>query len=136
MKLLVLTSEPVSASQLREAVSADIDLKDAQVMVVAPALQPNPVKFWLSDADDAIAKAQEVSRRTVEQLGGEGVPASGDTGESDPLDAIQDALQTFDADRIVVFTRPGEQQAYREDVDPDEITERFGLPVDRAGLGG
>jgi len=136
MKLLVLTSEPVSAAQLKEAVAADVDPQDAQVMVVAPALQPSPVKFWLSDPDEAIAKAQEVSRQTVERLGGEGVPASGDTGESDPLQAIQDALQTFDADRIVVFTHPGADQAYREDIDPDEITERFGLPVDRATLDG
>ena len=71
-------------------------------------------------------------RESVEQLGEEGVPASGDTGESDPLDAIQDALQTFDADRIVLFRHPDSQQRYREDVDVEEITERFSLPVDQA----
>jgi hypothetical protein len=60
------------------------------------------------------------------------VPASGDTGESDPLDAIADALQTFDPERIVLFTHPTEQQRYREDVDPHEIERRFGLPVDHA----
>jgi hypothetical protein len=134
MKLLVLTSEPISAEQLREAVGADVDPQEAEVMVVAPALQPNPVKFWLSDADDAIARAERVSQESVEQLGAEGVPASGNTGESDPLDAIQDALITFDADRIVVFTRPGDQQGYREDIDPAEIEERFGVPASRATL--
>ncbi len=71
-------------------------------------------------------------RETVEQLGQEGVPASGDTGESDPLLAIQDALQSFYADRIVVFTHGGEDQDYREDFDAGEIEERFGLPVDHA----
>ncbi len=119
MKLLVLTSEPISAAQLRDAVGADVDPHQAEVMVVAPALQSNPLKFWLSDADEAISRAQTVSQKTVERLGAEGVPATGDTGESDPLEAIQDALMTFDADRIVVFRRAGGEQGYREDVDPD-----------------
>ena len=58
--------------------------------------------------------------------------ASGDTGESDPATAIQDALQTFEADRIVLFTHGGDDKSYLEDIDPDEIRDRFGLPVDRA----
>jgi hypothetical protein len=134
MKLLVLTSEPISASELRDAVGGEVDPQEAEVMVVAPALQETPVKFWLSDVDDAIAKAEEVRQATVERLGAEGVPASGDTGDSDPLDAIQDALATFDAERIVVFTHAGENRRYREDVDEREIEERFGLPVDLAAL--
>lgn len=136
MKLLVLTSEPITARQLRAAVTGDVDPKEAEVMVVAPALQESPLKFWLSDADDAIARAEEVRRETVQQLGEEGVPASGDTGESDPLRAMEDALQTFKADRIVVFTHGDSEQRYREDVDEQEIQNRFGIPVDRASLSG
>lgn len=136
MKLLVLTSEPVSAAQLRDALPGDADPKQAEVMVIAPALQASGLRFWMSDADDAIAKAEEVRRETVEQLGSEGVPASGDTGESDPLLAIQDALQSFRADRIVVFTHGGDDQLYQEDVDAAEIEERFGIPVDRAAISG
>jgi hypothetical protein len=132
MKLLVLTSEPVSAQQLREAVGGDVDPSDAEVLVVAPALQENPLKFWLSDADDAIARAEAVRRKTVDRLGGEGISASADTGESDPLDAVEDALATFSADRLVMFTHPADQSRYREDVDLDEVTDRFGVPVDRA----
>jgi hypothetical protein len=39
---------------------------------------------------------------------------------------------TFEADRIVLFTHTGDDKGYREDIDPDEIQDRFGLPVDRA----
>ena len=134
MKLLVLTSEPITADQLRGAVPGELRPEDAEVMVVAPALQESGLRFWMSDADDAIARAERVRRRTVEQLGGEGVAASGDTGESDPMIAIQDALQSFPADRIVLFTHRGDEQEYREDVDPAEIEERFGLPVDHTTL--
>jgi hypothetical protein len=98
-------------------------------MVIAPAIQESSLRFWFSDADDAIAKADEVRRQTVKDLGDSGVAATGDTGESDPLQAIQDALITFPADRIVVFTHPRGERGYREDVDGREIEERFGVPV-------
>ena len=132
MKLLVLTSEPISAEWLREALPEDLEPNEAEVMVVAPALQESPIKFWFSDADEAIAKAEKVRRDTLERLGEAGVPASGDTGESDPAKAIEDALNTFDADRIIVFTHVGDHQRYREDIDVDELQERFGVPVERA----
>ena len=135
MKLLVLTSEPISAQQLRDALPADVDPSDAEVMVVAPALHESPLKFWISDADDAIAKAEDVRQATIDKLGEDGVAASGDTGESDPLEAIEDALQTFDADRIVLFTHPESGQRYREDIDSGEVGRRFGRPVDQAAVG-
>jgi hypothetical protein len=134
MKVLVLTSEPITAQQLRDALSSDVDPSKAEVMVVAPALQESGLKFWLSDADDAIARADEVRRESIERLGDAGVPATGDTGESDPETAIEDALKTFDADRIVLFTRQGEDQRYREDLDDRELAERFGRPVDHAAV--
>ena len=136
MKLLVLTSEPISARQLRGAIAEDVDPREAEVLVVAPALQESRVKFWLSDADDAIARAETVRRRSLERLGQEGISASGDTGESDPLEAIADALNTFQADRIVLFVHPDSGKRYREDLDAAEIEERFGIPVDRATVNG
>jgi hypothetical protein len=134
MKVLVLASEPITAQQLREALSSDVDPSDAEVMVVAPALQESGLKFWLSDADDAIARADAVRRESIERLGDAGVSATGDTGESDPEEAIEDALKTFDADRIVLFTHQGEDQRYREDLDDRELAERFGRPVDHASV--
>ncbi len=132
MKVLVLTSEPITAEQLRTALGPDTDPKDAEVMVVAPALAESAIKFWMSDADDAIGRAEEVRRQSLERLGQEGVSATGDTGEADPYTAIEDALKTFDADRIVLFAHGAGDQRYREDLDDREIAERFGRPVDRA----
>jgi hypothetical protein len=132
MKLLILTSEPITAEQLREALPSDVEPAEAEVMVIAPALQDDALHFWMSDADDAIAKAEAVRAETVKQLDSAGVSASGDTGESDPIAAIQDALQSFSADRIVLFTHGGSDQRYREDVDVAEVERRFGVPVDHA----
>jgi hypothetical protein len=134
MRLLVLTSEPVSADQLRDALPGDADPTDAEVMVVAPALHASALRFWLSDADEAIAHADQVRRRSAEQLGAEGVSAAADTGESDPEDAVEDVLKTFTADRILVFAHAGGEQRYREDVDTAALESRFGIPVTEARI--
>ena len=134
MKLLVVTTEPITAEQLRAAVPNDVDPADAEVLVIAPALHRSVLHFWLSDADEAIAKAEAVRRETVDELDSAGVPAASDTGESDPMTAITDTLETFAADRIVLFTHRDDRQRYREDVDAHEIEDRLGIPVDHALL--
>jgi hypothetical protein len=127
MKLLLLTAEPVSADVVREAVGDDAD--DAEVMVVSPALTDSPLRFWTSDADEAIEHARESADETVERLDEAGIDAAGDTGESDPLQALEDALQTFSADRVVVVTHPEGERDYLEDGFVEEAERRFGVPV-------
>ena len=127
MRLLVLTSEPVNAELVRAAVGDEAE--GAEVMVVSPALHDSPLRFWVSDDDEAIARAEQVQQETVERLEEEGMAASGDTGEADPLTAVQDALATFPADRIIIFSHPGGQSAYREDDIAAQAKQRFGLPV-------
>jgi hypothetical protein len=59
----------------------------------------------------------------------EGIDAAGDTGESDPLLAIHDVLQTFDADEIVLFTHPGGKRNWLEEDLVEEAEKRFDVPV-------
>jgi hypothetical protein len=132
VKLLVLAPEPVDADMLRSALGEDIE--GARVLVVSPALNSSPLAFWVSDSDEAIAEAEEAAEETVSALRGDGVQASGKTGESEPLIALQDALATFPADRIVVFVRPDEEQDYREDDVLGEAQRRFDVPVIQATL--
>jgi hypothetical protein len=127
MKLLVLTADPISAEVLREA--AGDEAANAEVMVVSPALTESPLRFWTSDTDEAIAHAQVTAEETVERLDAGGIDAAGDTGESDPMQALEDALATYDADRIVVFTHPGDERDYLEDGFVEEAERRLGLPV-------
>jgi len=70
-----------------------------------------------------------VQQESVEQLGDEGVTATGDTGESEPMTAIADSLQTFPADRVALFIHRESEQSYRESITAAELEERFGLPV-------
>ena len=128
MKLLVITSEPITADHLRDAIGPDA-ADGAEVLVIAPALHKSALRFWLSDADEAIARAETVQRDSVGQLDNEGITATGETGESEPMTAIADALQGFPADRVALFIHSEPEQAYRERITVAEIEERFGLPV-------
>jgi nucleotide-binding universal stress UspA family protein len=133
MKLLVLTPEPVDANALRTTLGDEVE--GAEVLVVSPAGHRSKIAFWVSDSDDAIAEAEAAQEETVERLEEEGVDAAGDTGEAEPAQAIEDALATFKADRIVVFSHPEGDRDYREDDGLAGAEERFGIPLTHAIIG-
>ena len=130
VNVLVLAASPIDASLLRRELGDEVD--GAQVLVVSPAVNSSPLAFWVSDSDEAIGEAEDAQEETVERLEEQGVDAAGDTGESEPAVAIQDALATFDADRIVVFSHPDGDRDYREDEGLADAEQRFGVPVTHA----
>jgi hypothetical protein len=133
VKLLVLTPEPVDSELLRSTLGEEVE--GAEVLVVSPATSRSKLAFWVSDSDEAIAEADAAQEETVERLEEQGVDAAGDTGESDPSVALRDALATFPADRIVVFSHPEGERDYREDAGLADAEERFGIPVTHAVIG-
>jgi hypothetical protein len=126
-RILALASEPVSGEALEHVVGRE-RAQAAEVLVVAPALNTR-TRFMFSDTDAAIGRAEEVQEETVERMVEEGVDAAGDTGESDPLQAIEDALQTFEADEIVLFTHPEGRRNWLEEGLVEEAEGRFEPPV-------
>lgn len=130
MKVLVVTPEPIDAPLLRETLGED--LEGAEVLVVSPASSQSKLAYWLSDPDDAIAEATTAETDTVERLEEEGIDAAGQVGESDPAQAIDDALATFDADRLVIFSHPEGDRDYREDESLADAETRWNLPVTHA----
>ena len=126
-KILALVAEPISADALRAAVGPDA-ADESEVLVVAPALNSKK-RFFLADPDPAIERADAVQEETVERLSEGGIDAAGDTGEEDPLLALQDALATYDADEIVLFTHPGDKRNWLEEGLVEQAKERFSVPV-------
>jgi hypothetical protein len=118
VNVLVLAASPVDAGLLRRELGDDVE--GAQVLVVSPAVNSSPLAFWVSDSDEAIADAQERLDETLSGLRSGGVDARGTTGDSEGMVALQDALASFQADRVVVVDDP--------DV-AEEATERLDVPV-------
>jgi nucleotide-binding universal stress UspA family protein len=130
VKLLVVTPEPIDARFLRETLGDDV--RGAEVLVVSPATNRSKLAFWVSDSDEAIEEAETAEVDTVERLEEAGVDAAGQVGESEPAMAIDDALATFKADRIVIFSHPEDERDYREDEGLTEGEARWGVPVTHA----
>jgi hypothetical protein len=131
-KILALAAEPISGEALKSALGNGAE--EAEVMVVAPALDSR-MRFWTSDSDEAIARAEEVQQESVERLEEDGVRATGESGESDPLLALQDALATFPAEEIVIFRHGEEGQNWAEEDLVEQARERFSVPVREMEVG-
>ena len=123
----MLVSQAASGDVLRSAIG-DHAADDAEVLVVAPALNSR-LRFFASDPDPAIHRAEGVADETAERLEEAGIDAAGDTGESDPLQAIEDSLVSFAADEIVICTHPDADRNWLEEGLVDDAKERFDVPV-------
>ena len=98
------------------------------VLVVTPALN-SPLKHWVSDEDGAREAAQERLAKSLEAMRAFGIVAEGEVGDSDPLQAIEDAIRTFAPDELIISTHPPERSHWLERGVVDGARERFALPV-------
>ena len=98
------------------------------VRVVSPALD-SPLHHWTSDEDGARAEAQRRLHAVLAELAGVGIPARGDVGADDPLQAIDDELRIFPAGEIVLVTRSDGPSCWLEEGLPERARRRYDLPV-------
>ena len=127
-RILVIANETVAGERLREEVQAAAKGGRSRVRVVCPALN-SPVRHWASDEDPARATAQLRLDRSLEDLRRSGIEASGEIGDSDPLQAIEDALRTFGADVVIISTHPEGRSNWLERGVVQAARERFAVPI-------
>ena len=122
--ILVVANETCVGRALLEEVRYRARGYDTEVLVVAPALT-SPAKFWASDVDGARVVAQQRVDASLKGLAAVGVTARGEVGDSDPLQAIEDALRTFGADEIVISTHPPGRSNWLERQVVDQARELY-----------
>lgn len=127
-RILVIANETVGGDELLSILRRKSEGVREQVLVVCPALN-SQVRTWASDEDGARAAAQRRLDASLAQLRGYGVAASGEVGDGDPLQAIEDALRTFGADEIVISTHPEGRSSWLERNVVGAARERFDVPI-------
>jgi hypothetical protein len=127
-RILVVANETVGGSALLEQIRNRSEGVNEHVLVVVPALN-SPLKHWTSDEDGAREAAQERLEASLRAMRAAGIDARGEVGDSDPLQAIEDALRTFAPDELIISTHPPERSHWLERGVVVGARERFALPV-------
>jgi hypothetical protein len=86
----------------------------AEVRVVVPAIEATSFRHTLGDIDEPKREAEARLRAALDSLSRNGVAASGEIGDPDPVQAAQDALLEAPSDEIVIFERESEQARWFE----------------------
>ena len=124
----MIANETVGGETLRELIHERAEGVREEVLVVTPALN-SPLRHWASDEDDARAAAQERLEASLARLREGGVNARGEVGDSEPLQAMEDALRTFGADEIIISTHPEGRSHWLERGIVPAARERFVVPI-------
>jgi hypothetical protein len=126
-RVLIVVAAELAEGEVRDAV-LERARNASEVRVIAPALTRTVVEQAMGDVDDAIAAAQERLDRALKRIGSPGAVTTGEVGDSDMRLAIQDALQTFSADEIVIVAHEEDALA-REHKSIAEAEKSFEPPI-------
>jgi hypothetical protein len=127
-RILVVANETLSGRALREEIAHRGAPKATELRVVTPALNTK-IKHWTSDEDQARAAAQARLDAILDMLEREGFTATGDIGEGDPIQAMEDALRLFPADQVIISTHPPGRSHWLERDVVRRARDRFPIPV-------
>jgi GABA permease len=127
-RILVIANETVGGGTLQEEIRRRAEGFDEEVLVVSPALN-SPLRHWTSDEDGARAAAQERLDASVSRLSEAGVRVRGEVGDSEPLQALEDAVRTFGPDEIIISTHPEGRSHWLEQGLVEKARARFEVPI-------
>ena len=127
-RILVVANETVGGEELLTAIRHRAEGVQARVLVVCPALN-SPLKHWVSDEDKARVAAQQRLEASLSTMQDGGIEARGEIGDSDPLQAIEDAIRTFAPDELIISTHPEGRSNWLERGIVEATRERFAIPV-------
>ena len=128
-RILVVANETTTSGTLDTLIGTHVEnAADARVLVVAPILNSR-FRHWTSDLGRARVAAARRLQACVGRLEAAGIETEGLLGDSDPLQAIEDALGFFAADRIIVSTHPEGRSNWLAHDLVGRARDRFRLPV-------
>ena len=126
--VLVIANRTCPCPALLDELVRRASIAPIEVLVVAPALNSR-LRHWVSDVDDAVARAHDRLELAIAELRGRGILARGEVGDASPVLAIADALACFPASAILIATHPPGQSNWLERGLIDKVRARFDIPV-------
>ena len=127
--VLVLVNETIGGEKLLDAIrERNARGDDVRFHVVVPQTRPRHGNVIY---DDAVRDGAQVRvDLALAFMRDEGIAGSGEVGDGDPLNAVNDAIAHHGLDEIIVSTLPSESSGWlRRDL-PERLREETGLPVE------
>ncbi|HET6998938.1 MAG TPA: hypothetical protein VFI03_10135 [Solirubrobacterales bacterium] len=113
-RLLAIATDPLVGSEPIEEIRRQADGGGVEVRLVFPAVESNSFRHAFGDVDAPMREAEEQLRVSLQALDRAGLKASGSVGDSDPVQAAQDALLETPADEVLIFEHPSGQARWFE----------------------
>src|SRR3954453_453916 len=104
-RILVAANETVGGPELLSEITERAGDRRARVLVVCPALN-SPLRHWANDEEGARVQAQQRLESSVSSMRATGLDVEGEVGDGDPIQAIEDAVRTFQPDELIISTHP------------------------------
>jgi len=126
-RCLIVANQTLRSPQLREEVLRRRDAGDHEFHVVVPATHAHGTALWTEG--QALAHAREALDDALGHFRADGIDATGEVGDADPVLAVNDVIARQGVDEIIVSTLPlGVSKWLKRDL-PHRLERRFGLPV-------
>lgn len=115
--LAIVTDDPIGPESLRELRTGRTGngQRGVGLRVVVPAVEASAFRHTLGDVDEPKREAEARLTRVLAELRDNGIEATGEVGDPDPIQAAQDALLKDPADEIVIFEHEHEQARWFEE---------------------
>ena len=127
-RILVVANETVGGQELLTELRGRASDRGSEILVVCPALN-SPIRHWASDEDQARASAQARLDASLGAMRAAGLQVEGEIGDGDPIQAIEDAVRTFQPDELVISTHPEGRSHWLERGVVEKARERFAIPI-------
>src|SRR5689334_14491298 len=127
--LIVANQTLASAELLHEVLARKNDETEFRVLVPA-----SHIEGVVSTEGAAIARARVALEQALAGFREEGIDATGEVGDGDPVLAVGDVLNRYDIDEIVVSTLPpGVSRWLKRDL-PNRLRRRYDIPVTHVAM--
>jgi hypothetical protein len=113
-RVIAILTDNLHGPEPVEQILANADQDGVDLRVVVPATEANALQHTLGDVDEPKHEAEERLQTALRMLRASGVEVNGEVGDSDPVQAAQDALLKAPADEVLIFEHCKEQSKWFE----------------------
>jgi hypothetical protein len=114
-RVLAVITDPLDGEEEIAEIRRSLDGDGSELRLVAAAVEASAFRHVLGDVDEPAQRAREILERSLRALREAGIAASGEVGDPEPIQAVEDALLAAPADEVLIFEHAEAQARWFED---------------------